>query len=265
MKTILITIFLCCIAVLSGSAQSNKAPKHIPTKQQEYPGDSIRILWIGNSFTFYNDLPRMVEDIGKLNGVPISTSRILKGGESLAGHLTNPELHRQIETGCWDYVVIQEFSSTPAYSTKYVADNILPYAAQIDSLVKEYSLSAETVYYMTWGHKNGNTRQTSYPLDDTYETMQERILTTYTDMAYENGGMLAPVGVAWRNIRRQYPEIELYIEDNFHPSLAGSVLAANTIYATLAGADFMPPEIEGLDADTLKILHDEGVKAALSY
>lgn len=114
---------------------------------------------------------------------------------------------------------------------------------------------------MTWGHKNGNTHQTDYPLDDTYEMMQERIYTTYTDMAYENGGLLAPVGVAWREVRRNYPEIELYIEDNFHPSLAGSYLAANTLYATMAGLDFIPLEEDGLDSSTWNILIDESLKA----
>lgn len=262
---IVTAIVFACITVLCGTAQTVDPPKHIGDKLKANPMDSIRILWIGNSYTYFNDLPQMVEDMGKRNGVSISTSRILKGGESLAGHLTNPELYKQIRRGEWDYVVIQEFSSTPAYSTRYVAENILPYAAEIDSLVKRYSPEAVTVYYMTWGHKNGNVRQTGYPLDDTYETMQERIFTTYTDMAYENGGMLAPVGVAWRNIRSRYPQIELYTEDDFHPSLAGSVLAANTLYATMSGADFVPIEVAGIDTELHKILHQEAVKVALSH
>lgn len=246
----------------AGFSQNNEKPRHLTFNLKENSSDSINILWIGNSYTFYNDLPKMVEEIGKRNGVDISTSKILKGGEKLSGHLTNPELHEKIKEGNWDYVVIQEFSSTPAYSTKYVAENIMPYAAEIDSLVKNYSPQAETVYYMTWGHKFGNVRQTDYPLDDTYETMQERIFTTYTDMAYENDGMLAPVGVAWRNVRKNHPEIELYIEDNFHPSLEGSFLAANTIYATMAGADFTTIEVEGIDESINEILHQEAIKAA---
>lgn len=232
------------------------------TMHQNQP-DSVRILWIGNSFTFYNDVPQMVEDMGKLNGVDISTARVLKGGEKFSGHLQNPELHKLLEKGGWDYVIMQEFSSGPAYSTKYVAENILPYAAEIDSIAKKYSPQVETVYYMTWGHKNGNIRQTDYPLDDTYDLMQDRIFTTYTDMAYENGGVVAPVGVAWRNVRHEHPEIELYIEDNFHPSLAGSYLAANTLFATMTGSDFQPLKVEGLDPEIAEILHHEALKAAL--
>lgn len=258
-RIFLFAIILAVIGYANGENVIPAVEKHNVTMHQQNP-DSVRILWIGNSFTFYNDVPQMVEELGKLNGIPISTTRVLKGGEKFSGHLQNPELHKQLEKGGWDYVVLQEFSSTPAYSTKYVAENIMPYAAEIDSLAKKYSPEVETVYYMTWGHKNGNTRQTDYPLDDTYDSMQERIFTTYTDMAYENGGVVAPVGVAWRNIRHQYPEIELYIEDNFHPSLAGSYLAANTLFATMAEGEFVPLEVDGLDENVRELLKKEAEK-----
>ena len=261
MKHLILTITFG-ISFLGMNANPLTAGDVAPSvNMHQQKADSVRILWIGNSYTFYNDLPRMVENMAAENGIPVSTTRVLKGGEKLSGHLQNPELHKQLEKGVWDYVVIQEFSSTPAYSTKYVAENILPYAAEIDSIAKKFSPDVETVYYMTWGHKNGNVRQTDYPLDDTYESMQERILTTYTDMAYENNGTLAPVGIAWRNVRQKYPEIELYIEDNFHPSPAGSYLAANTLFASMVKGDFIPLKVEGLDENTMNILHEEAVKA----
>ena len=254
--------FLFILAVLLANSVMLTAQNPVVKMNRQAP-DSVRILWIGNSFTYYNDVPQMVENMGNENGVNIATSRILKGGEKFSGHLSNPELHRLLEKGGWDYVVMQEFSSTPAYSTKFVAEDIMPYAAEIDSIAKKFSPDVTTVYYMTWGHKNGNVRQTEYPLDDTYESMQDRIFTTYTDMAFENNGTVAPVGVAWKNTRKDHPEIELYIEDNFHPSLAGSYLAASTLFATMANSDFIPLRIEGLDDKTIDILHQEAVKAAV--
>ena len=252
----LIILFMCLLSMgIHVRAQYETSEIKI---HQESP-DSVRILWIGNSFTFFNDVPKMVEDMGALNEVPVSTTRILKGGESFKGHLQNPELIRQLEKGGWDYVVMQEFSSTPAYSTKFIAENIFPYAAEIDSLAKKYSPSVETIYYMTWGHKNGNIRQTDYPLDDTYELMQDRIITTYIDLAYENGGTVAPVGIAWRNIRNKYPEIELYIEDNFHPSLEGSYLAALTLLGTMMKSEFIPIPPNGIDEETAGILYREAI------
>lgn len=251
-------IFLCVFS-LGINAQAQNMPSKIQMHQQA--PDSVRILWIGNSFTFYNDVPKMVEDMAQLNGIPVSTTRILKGGESFKGHLQNPELIRQLEKGVWDYVVMQEFSSTPAYSTKYVAENIFPYATEIDSIAKQYSPEVETIYYMTWGHKNGNIRQTDYPLDDNYESMQERIITTYTDLAYENGGTVAPVGIAWRNLRKAHPEIELYIEDNFHPSLEGSYLAALTLLGAMGKGEFVPIPPENINGENAAILYQEAIKA----
>lgn len=253
---------LFCALFMGASILTCQAQNSVD-KLVKSPDDSVKILWIGNSYTYFNDVPAMVQNIGALNGVSVSPTRILKGGERLKGHLQNPQLHEQIKKGGWDFVVIQENSSLPAYSTKFVAEEVKPYAAEIDSLVKAYTPEATTVYYMTWGHRNGNIRQTDYPLDDNYEDMQARLVTSYTEMAFENNGLLAPVGRAWREIRRNHPEIDLYTEDNFHPSLAGSYLVANTIFATILGKDFKPLTVEGLTAEEMDILHREAVKAAV--
>lgn len=236
----------------------NVSAKTARVMHQQKP-DSLRILWIGNSFTYKNNMPAMFDSLCKINGVNVASTRIVKGGEKFSGHLKNPRLRQELEKGCWDYVVMQEYSNGPAYSTKFVAENILPYAAEIDSLVKKYSPSVETIYYMTWGHKNGNVKQTDYPFDDNYEDMQNRIITTYIDMAYENGGTVAPVGIAWKNIRRDHPEIELYVKDNYHPSVAGSYLAANVLFATIFNKQFKPLHLDGLNDAEAEALYREAL------
>lgn len=218
------------------------------------PGDTVNILWIGNSFTFFNDVPALVCEIAAQQRVTVRNTTVLKGGEKLAGHLANPELVKNLEKGGWDYIIMQEYSSGPAYSARYVMDNIYPAAAAIDSIAHVYSPEVETVFYMTWGHKNGNKRQTPYPLDDSYDLMQSRIMTTYIDLAYDLKAVCAPVGLAWLKVRKCFPEIELYIEDDFHPSLAGSWLAACTLFATLYRSPFIAAAPEGLPADESAVL-----------
>ena len=203
---------------LTGNAQSNKV---------------MKVLWVGNSFTFYNDMPTMVRDIAATQNVKLSITKFLKGGERFAGHLTNEKLIEALQNGGWDYVILQGFSSTPAYSTRSVIEDVYPYAHTLDSLAKAHSPMVKVIYYMTWGHKNGNVRQTTYPLDDNFDLMQERLKISYLEMAHENDSWCAPVGMAWQELRHKHPEFELYQKDNFHPSVMGSYLAANVIFSTI--------------------------------
>ena len=160
--------------------------------------DSTQIFFIGNSYTFYNDMPSMVRDLAASLNLKMAPSRCLKGGQTLKGHLKHKFLTETLADGGFDYVVIQDASYTPSYSTREVLENVYPYAQRIDSLAKAGSPGVKTIYYMTWGHKDGILHhQTDYPLDDTYRMMQERLKTSYLEMAWENGGICAPVGMAW--------------------------------------------------------------------
>lgn len=135
--------------------------------------DSTQIFFIGNSYTFYNDMPSMVRDLAASLNLKMAPSRCLKGGQTLKGHLKHKFLTETLADGGFDYVVIQDASYTPSYSTREVLENVYPYAQRIDSLAKAGSPGVKTIYYMTWGHKDGILHhQTDYPLDDTYKMMQ---------------------------------------------------------------------------------------------
>lgn len=208
-------------------------PVTIAAKSEK--NDSIRILWVGNSYTYVNDLPRLVQQLGESKKQKYSMTRVLKGGERFSGHLQNKRLIQLLKEGGWDYVVLQEQSSVPAQSTREVLTDVYPYAHKIDSMAKNGSPEVKVIYYQTWGHKYGNTNseKTSYPFDDTYEGMQARIITTYLELAYENNSWCAPVGMAWKRVRAEHPEYVLYHPDCSHPSPTGSYLAANVIFSTI--------------------------------
>lgn len=201
--------------------------------QSKQANDSLKVLWIGNSFSFTNDIPGIVKDIAASQQMKLSITKFLKPGERFSGHLKNKDLVNALKRGGWDYVILQGFSSTPAYSTESVIRDVYPYARTLDSLAKSNSPQVHIIYYMTWGHKYGNIRQTDYPLDDTYELMQERIKTTYLEMTHANNGWCAPVGMAWQRLTKEHPEYQLYVPDCFHPSILGSYLSANVIFTTI--------------------------------
>ena len=196
-------------------------------------GDSLRILWIGNSYTYFHDLPQIVKDIASSQRMRLSTTTVLKGGEQLSGHLKNPRLVSLLKSGGWDYVVVQEQSTLPSLATEDVIKTTYPYAHAIDSMAKAGSPGVRVIYYMTWGHKYGTIYKTDYEPAHHYTTMQERLKTSYLEMAYKNQSWCAPVGMAWKKVRDEHPEIQLYEDDCTHPSIYGSYLAANVIFTVI--------------------------------
>lgn len=208
--------------------------------------DSLRVLWVGNSYTFYNDLPAMVREIASTQKVKLSIARYLKGGERFTGHLQNKALLKALADGGWDYVILQEQSTAPAMSTESVEREVYPAARTLDSLAHAGSPDTQVIFYMTWGHKYGNRKPVaSYPLSNNYEGMQERLKTSYLEMAYANNAWCAPVGMAWRKVRAEHPDWQLYRNDCYHPALLGSYLAANVIFTTI----FQKPYQTGFTAD----------------
>lgn len=81
----------------------------VPFFAQARDTDSLRVLWVGNSYTYYNDMPSTVRQIAATQKVKLSCTRFLKGGERLSGHLKNQKLLDAIAAGGWDYVILQEF------------------------------------------------------------------------------------------------------------------------------------------------------------
>ena len=196
--------------------------------------DSLQILWIGNSYTYYNNLPALVTQLAAEQGLKLAPTRCLKGGQRFSGHWESEQLQRALRKGGWDYIVMQEQSSDPAQRTRDVVSKTYRYAHLIDSMALAHSPRAKVIFYMTWGHKDGNMQKTDdYALDRTYADMQARLRTTYLELAYENHAWCSPVGLAWQEVRRKYPHIELYNKDKSHPSKASTYLAAHCFLATL--------------------------------
>lgn len=209
-------------------------PSVADAKKQAEPADSVRVLFIGNSFTYHNKMPQMVDSIATSQKRAVSITTVVKGGQRLSGHLENPKLHELLKKGGWDFVIVQEQSTDPALPTAQVVEKVYPSAHKIDSLVMAGSPQAKVIFFMTWGHKYGyRVPMPEYPPMNSYEGMQHRLITSYLEMAYDNDALCAPVGLAWKRVREERPEVILYNNDCYHPSRIGSYLAANVIYTTM--------------------------------
>lgn len=224
----------------------------LPLKAQE-DNDTVRVLFIGNSYTHYHDLPEMVKQIASHAGMhekmKVSSTSFTPGGCTFKKHLENPELVKALKNSKWDFVVLQEQSTAPAQKTKSVIENVYPYAARLAALATEGSPDTKVIFYMTWGHKDGFAPAADhYPIITTYEGMQDRLITSYIEMAHDNGAMCAPVGMAWKKMRKERPYDTLYWPDRSHPSRLGTYLAANVIYSTMLGKPYQTTWTGGLDA-----------------
>ena len=71
----------------------------LPLAGQAKDADSLRVLWVGNSYTYYNDMPAIVQQIAATQKVKVSCTRFLKGGERFSGHLTNQKLLKALAAG----------------------------------------------------------------------------------------------------------------------------------------------------------------------
>ena len=69
-----------------------------------------RVLFIGNSYTYYNSLPQMVEELAQAAGQDMEFRAFTRGGATLLELELHPEL-RNLLNEKWDYVVLQEHST----------------------------------------------------------------------------------------------------------------------------------------------------------
>lgn len=192
------------------------------------------VLFLGNSYTQVNDLPKMVHDIAKAMGDSINYDSNTPGGYTLMGHSTDATSIAKIQSRDWDYVVLQEQSQLPSFPPSQVATEVFPYAHKLDSIITTHDSCTETVFYMTWGRKNGDASNCGgWPPVCTYVGMQELLRRNYLQMTWDNAATVAPVGMAWYKTRLQSPAFDLWSADESHPSVYGTYLTACVFYSTL--------------------------------
>lgn len=196
-----------------------------------YGQNTKKVLFLGNSYTNVNDLPAMVKSLALSAGDSLIVESNTPGGYTLQGHSTNSSSLALIQQGGWDFVVLQEQSQLPSFPDGQVATEVYPYAKALDSIIHISNPCAKTVFYMTWGRKNGDAQNcSSWPPVCTYLGMDSLLNLRYTIMANANKSLLCPAGYAWRYTRSQFPGIELYDSDESHPSVAGSYITAACFY-----------------------------------
>jgi len=188
-------------------------------------GACTRVLFLGNSYTYVNDLPSTFARLAQSGGRPVQVAMVANGGETLAQHAASSESLDEIASQSWTYVVLQEQSETPA--TAAGRDEM--YQAVRTLAGKAQAVGAVPLLFMTWAYKDG-LPASGLP---TYEAMQQQIDAGYLGIANELEVPVAPVGFTWYMVHNDHPGIGLWSDDGSHPSVAGTYLAACVFYASI--------------------------------
>lgn len=213
-----ILLLLAILMAVGGCA--HKAPC------SDNSGVSTRVLFIGNSYTYVNDLPGVFTQLACSGQHLVETGMLAPGGWTLADHVNDSNTQTELAAKKWDYVVLQEQSLMPAFEQNRV-QYTYPAARTLVRMIRDNG--AEPMFFMTWGRRDG---VPEYGLND-YGTMQKQLTTGYLTIADELGVAVAPVGSAWEQVHQQHPGINLWQSDGSHPTENGTYLAACVFYAAI--------------------------------
>ena len=178
----------------------------------------MRILMLGNSFTFTNDMPQMLAD---LTGAEVVHHT--RGGARLSEQL-NPATRLGGRTQAalaeerWDYVVLQEMSHGPITAPKR-------FFSSVERLCGQIRVNGATpVLFATWAYQKGGAKLAAKSWG--YDEMAHDLSAAYQKSAQENHALLADVGQRFYALAGTR---DLYAADGVHPSALGSRIAAETI------------------------------------
>lgn len=234
-------------------------------KQENMNGYSI--LFIGNSYTFWCDLPNLFKRAAESAGIDVAVDSVTHGGYSLIsfadendhkvddlGEGNGSMVAKKLNDNKYDIVFLQDYSTQTLNSKKDF------YAGVYLLNEKVKANGAKSVLYATWTRKEGSSDLGKY----TVESMTKTIAANYNVMGEVLNAPVSPVGIAFYKCITKYNNIELYDSDMSHPSIYGHYLASLCHFATIYGLSpeavtFQPNGVDDATAAILKQIAYEAV------
>jgi hypothetical protein len=207
---------LLCVLVLTFPVDAAAQPA---------PSGPLRVLFIGNSLTYTNDLPGMVAALPCFaDGRAIEVHSVALADMSLADHLKKGAARAVLKSNRYDFVVLQQGPSALPASRKELLDSVRRFAPDIKAA------GARPAMLSVWP---------SWLRRDDFDAVNE----SYRLAAEAIDAMLLPIGEAWRAAWRRDPGFPLYSGDEVHPSPLGTYLGALVVCSAFGGRS--PKELSG--------------------
>ena len=207
----------------------------------------MKILFIGNSYTYFNDMPQLLEQLMRDNGIDVIVHSVTKGGRKLFENLqqgdeNSEKITELVDENLYDVLFLQEQSYLPAVNYEIFEDGA--------RRLKEKVLAKQCILYSTWGRKEG------CPLLEekgwTNATMTAALKDAYDRVGAAIGARVSDVGLCFARVRQLDSELELYHPDKSHPSYTGSCVAAVCHYKMITGT--LPRNTACLKTDGIDVI-----------
>jgi hypothetical protein len=198
------------------SAASAPSPASAASASSAVEQAPVKVLYIGNSYTYYFRMPAVVSAMAKSSAGarPTHAKLVVAPGATLQSHWESGEAQAAIRERKWDYVVLQEQSLRPLHDV----DRMLQYARLLGEEIRRNG--AQPVLFATWARRSD-------------PALQDKLDAAYQRVAADLNAQVAPVGQVWRAALIADGTLRVFDEDGSHPSAAGSYLAACVIHLTL--------------------------------
>lgn len=202
-----------CLAVAACGGE-NAAPPSEPV-----PGPTYRVLFIGNSLTYFNDLPGTVAQLAASVNQTIEVGSVARPNFALIDHLEGKSNAIEVIQGAdWDYVVLQQGPSSLGLSR----DTLVLATRLLDPYIR--AAGGRSALLMVW------------PESARFEFFDD-VHASYQLAAQEVAGLFLPAGEAWLGAWAVDPQLQLYSPDGYHPSELGTYLTALVVLEGITGHD----------------------------
>ncbi|GLC25729.1 hypothetical protein rosag_22420 [Roseisolibacter agri] len=183
------------------------------------PAGGHHVLFVGNSLTYTNDLPRTLRDLATAGGDTIRTAAVALPNLALVDHAAGQsDAVATIGRGTWEWVVMQQGPSSRGVNR----DTLVIGAQALARSIR--AAGARPALYMVWPARAN--------LADF-----DGVRDAYRAAACAVDGAFLPAGEAWRAAWRADASLALYGPDDFHPGPLGTWLAALVMYERITGRD----------------------------
>ena len=218
--------------------------------------ESLNILFIGNSLTYYNNMPEMFGKMAEASGKSVNIESATIGGIALRHLIGRSRIIEKIKSKYWDFIILQS-DDISAFPDMYDIEIVT--LQRFKNVIFDNCSNTKIIYLMVWGLRNGVNIQ-ELNGEFVYYSYLDYINKIYNGTLYiadETDLIISPVGWAWKEVRNQYPEIELFSSDNAHPGYNGSYLCAAVHYSIIFQESSVNVDYNGnLSESTAKILRN---------